>query len=120
MRLVRFGVASVVGLVAGAAVALIGAGAVIVLAFHLFSSSESEHARHEVQSQFGNVAHVTSCRKVSVDTADEDEYRCGVIASGCRRTYLFAIAHEFGGYAATPASKSDRIFSRPCSIPSDR
>jgi hypothetical protein len=103
----------------GVVVGLVAAVAVLVLAIHLFSAGESEHARHEVQSQFGTVARVTSCRKVSVDSGDEDEYRCDVTASGCRRSYLFAVDHEFSGYFATPAAKSDRIFARPCNIPSD-
>jgi hypothetical protein len=120
VRVFRFTVASAVGLVVGTALALVAAVVVVVLVVLDFSTSESEHAKHEVQPQFGEVAHVDSCRKVSDDSADQSEYRCDVTATRCTRSYLFAVAHEFGGYAATPAAKSEKIFSRPCSVPSDR
>lgn len=118
-RALRFGGLAVLGVVVGAALALVAVIAVIILGLKLFSASESQHAVKEVRSQFDKAAHVVGCRKVVGDPV-EPEYRCTVTTPSCTRSYLFAVAHEFNIYSATPASKSNAIFQRPCSIPSDR
>ena len=118
-RALRLTTATIVGVVGGTILALVAVAAVLLVALHVFSTSGAEHARKEVQAQFGRVAHVDGCRKVVSDPV-EPEYRCAVTASSCTRSYLFALAHEFAIYTATPAAKSGAIFDRPCSVPSDR
>jgi len=48
------------------------------------------------------------------------EWRCAVVASECKRSYLFVLTHEFGLYGAYAADKSDRILDHPCGVPSAR
>ena len=118
-RVLRLGAAAVLGVIFGSVVAVVGVVALALLVFGVFSTSEADHVRKDVQSQFGQVAHVTSCRKV-MDDPVESAYRCSVTAAACTRSYVFVVDHEFGQYAATPASKSDAMFAQPCSVPSDR
>lgn len=118
-RVLRVATASVLGVAGGIVLAVVAVVVVLLIVVRIFSASGAEHARREAQVQFGKVAKVSDCRKM-VDDPVEPEYRCTVTASRCTRSYLFALSHEFGQYAIAPAAKSDVIFDRPCSVPSDR